>query len=282
MKEKNLKYRLIKDKIFFISVVLMSFVVAVPLFFILYFIFKNGFSILSIDFLTKLPAPMGELGGGVLNGLIGTLLLIIMASIMAIPLGVSVGVYLSEFKHDKFAKYVRFCAEVLQGVPSIVLGIIAYLWLVLPMKSFTALAGSVALAIMMLPIIIRSTEETLKMVPDTLKEASLSLGVPYSRTIIKVILPCAFNGIMTSVLIGVSRIAGETAPLLFTAFGSPFLNFNILKPTESLPLMIYKYASSPFPQDIEFAWGVAAVLCIFVLALNLISKGVAKKWKVQF
>ena len=282
MKETNLKFRLFKDKLFFITVILFSFAVAIPLLFILYFIFKNGFSILSWDFLTKLPAPMGELGGGVLNGLVGTILLIILASIMAIPFGVSVGVYLSEFKHLKFASIVRFCTEVLQGVPSIVLGIIAYLWLVLPMRSFTALAGSVALAIMMLPIIIRSTEETLKMVPETYKEASLSLGVSYPKTVLKVILPCAFNGILTSVLIGVARIAGETAPLIFTAFGSPFLNFNLLKPTESLPLMIYKYASSPFPQDIQFAWGVAAVLCIFVLALNLLSKGVARKWKIRY
>ena len=286
MKNTNIKYRIIKDRLFLLFVISMSFIVAIPLIFILYYIFKNGFSIISIDFLTKLPAPMGAVGGGILNALVGTVLLIIMSSIMAIPFGVSVGIYLSEFKHNKFAQYVRFCAEILQGVPSIVLGIVAYLWVVLPLIKydirFSALAGAVALAIMMLPIIIRSTEETLKMVPDTYKEAALSLGVPYSRAVLKVVLPCAFNGILTSVLISVARIAGETAPLLFTAFGSPFLNFNILKPTDSLPLMIYKYANSPFPQDNQFAWGVAAILCIFVLSLNLLSKGVAKKWKVRY
>lgn len=282
MKETSLKFRLLKDKIFFVFVIIFSFIVAIPLFVILYYIFKMGIGVISLDFITKLPKPMGELGGGILNGLVGTVLLIIASSLMAVPLGISVGIYLSEFKHDKFAKYVRFCAEVLQGVPSIVLGIIAYLWIVVPMRSFSGMAGAVALAIMMLPVIIRSTEETLKMVPETYKEAALSLGVPYSVTIIKVVLPCAFNGIITSVLLGVARIAGETAPLLFTAFGSPFLSFNMFKSIHSLPLMIYNYASSPFPQDNQFAWGVSVILCIFVLLLNLLAKGAAKKWKVRF
>lgn len=282
MKESNLKLRLFKDKLFFSFVIFFSFLVAVPLFFILYYIIKMGIGVISWDFITKLPKPMGELGGGILNGLVGTILLIITSSIMAVPLGISTGIYLSEYKHNKFAKYVRFCAEVLQGVPSIVLGIVSYLWLVVPMRSFSGMAGAVALAIMMLPIIIRSTEETLKMVPETYKEAALSLGVPYSVTIVKVVLPCAFNGIVTSVLLGIARIAGETAPLLFTAFGSPFLSFNMFKSIHSLPLMIYNYASSPFPQDNQFAWGVSIILCAFVLLLNLLAKGAAKKWKVQF
>jgi phosphate transport system permease protein len=225
---------------------------------------------------------MGMIGGGILNGLVGTAILIVASSIISVPFGISVGIYLAEFKHHGFAKYVRFCTEVLQGVPSIVLGIIAYAWVVLPFRSFSAIAGAVALAIMMLPVIIRSTEETLKMVPESLREASLSLGVPYSITILKVILPCAFNGILTGVLISVARIAGETAPLLFTAFGSPFLSFGLNKPIHSLPLLIYRYANSPFPQDNQFAWGVAAILCGFVLLLNLIAKGVSKKWSIRF
>jgi len=282
MKEKSLRLRLAYNKLFVVAMVLFSFIVAIPLFFILYHIIKMGAGIISLDFFIKLPKPMGELGGGILNGLLGTLMLIIFASVMAIPFGISIGVYLSEYAHHKITKYIRFCADVLQGVPSIVLGIIAYIWIVLPMKKFTGFAGAVALAIMMLPVIIRSTEETLKMVPYLYKEAALSLGVPYSVTIIKVVLPCALNGIITSVLLGISRIAGETAPLIFTAFGSQFLTFNIGKPISSLPLMIYNYANSPFPQDRQAAWGVSLILCVFVLGLNLLAKGAAKRWKVQF
>jgi len=254
MKNSNITLRLIKDKLFLILVVLFSSLVSIPLFVILYYIIKMGFSVINPDFFIRLPKPMGEIGGGILNGLVGTFLLIVFSTIIAIPLGISTGVYLSEYKHHAFAKYVRFCAEVLQGVPSIVLGIVAYLWIVIPMKSFSGIAGALALAIMMLPVIIRSTEETLRLVPETYKEAALSLGVPYSVTIIRIVLPCALNGIITSVLLGVARIAGETAPLLFTAFGSPYLSFNMFKSIHSLPLMIYNYASSPYPQDNEFAW----------------------------
>jgi phosphate transport system permease protein len=282
MKEMNLRYRQFKDKMFFTVVILFSFVLVIPLFLILFYIVKNGIGVINIDFFTQLPKPMGMIGGGILNGLVGTAILIVSASVIAVPFGISIGIYLSEFRHHTFSKYVRFCVEVLQGVPSIVLGIVSYIWLVLPFKSFSAIAGAVALAIMMLPVIIRSTEETMKMVPETLKEASLSLGVPYSVTVLKVVLPCAFNGILTGVLISVARIAGETAPLLFTAFGSPFLSFGLNRPIHSLPLLIYRYADSPFPQDNQFAWGVAVVLCGFVLLLNLTAKGVAKKWKVRY
>ena len=279
---KSITNRKIKNKIFQTAITATAFAIAIPLVLILYYIVKNGSQVISLEFFISTPKPMGMIGGGILNALIGSILIIVIASIIAIPLGVSVGIYLAEFKHSKFAKIVQLCAEVLQGVPSIVIGVISYLWLVKPMKGFTGLAGSIALAIMMLPIIIRSTEETIKMIPGTYKEAALALGVPYSKTIRKVIIPYAFNGILTSVLIAIARIAGETAPLIFTAFGSPFLSFNVFKPIDSLPLMIYKYASSPFPQDINFAWGVALILCTFILALNLISKGVAKKWKVNF
>ena len=282
MHNSNTKYRQIKDKLFLAVVILSSFVITIPLFLILYYIFKNGISVISLDFITKLPKPMGEVGGGILNGLLGTIMLITTSTIISVPFGISVGIFLSEFQHHPMSKYVRFCAEVLQGIPSIVLGIIAYIWLVLPTRSFSAMSGAIALSIMMLPVIIRSTEETLKMVPLSIKEASLSLGVPYSTTILRVVLPCALNGIVTSVLIAIARIAGETAPLLFTAFGSPFLSFALNKPVESLPLLIYKYANSPFPQDNQFAWGVSVILCVFVLSLNILAKGISKKWKVQF
>lgn len=282
MKETSVQWRLFKDKLFLFFVFLMSFIVTIPLFVILFYIVKMGFSSINWEFLTRLPKPMGETGGGIINGIIGSIIIILSSSVISIPFGVSVGIYLSEFKHKKLAKYVRFCSEVLQGAPSIVLGIIAYLWIVKPLKTFSALSGAIALSIMMLPVIIRSTEETLKLIPPTLKEASLSLGVPYSTTILKVVLPCGINGIMTGVLLSVARIAGETAPLLFTAFGSPFFTTDLFKPMHSLPLMVFNYANSPYPQDNSFAWGVSLILCCFVLFLNLIAKGVARKWKVQF
>jgi phosphate transport system permease protein len=172
--------------------------------------------------------------------------------------------------------------ETLQGIPSIVIGIIAYIWVVLTMGSFSGLSGGAALALMMLPVIITATEETLKLIPDSLREASLALGVSYPRTILKVVIPAGLSGILTGILLGVGRVAGETAPLLFTAFGSPFMNFNILKPINTLPLMIFNYATSPYPEWHTLAWGASFVLVVFVLGLNLFTKVVTRKWKVQF
>ncbi|MBC7189484.1 phosphate ABC transporter permease PstA, partial [Candidatus Aerophobetes bacterium] len=200
----------------------------------------------------------------------------------AVPLGVLAGIYLSEHKKGKLSYLARLCVEILQGIPSIVIGIIAYLWIVVPMRTFSALSGGIALGIMMLPVIVRTTEETLKMIPDTLKEASLALGVPYARTITKVIVPAGLSGIITGVLISIARIAGETAPLLFTAFGNPFMNLNIFKPVNSLPLLIFNYATSPYTEWHKVAWGASFVLVVIVLSLNLITKMVARKWKVQF
>jgi phosphate transport system permease protein len=172
--------------------------------------------------------------------------------------------------------------EILQGIPSIVIGIIAYVWIVMPLRTFSAVSGGIALGIMMLPIIVRSTEETLKLIPESLKEASLALGVPYYKTILKVIVPAGLSGIVTAVIISIARVAGETAPLLFTAFGNPFMNLNILKPVNSLPLLVFNYAASPYPEWHALAWGASLVLAVFVLALNVFAKVLTKKWKVQF
>jgi len=177
---------------------------------------------------------------------------------------------------------VRLSLEMLQGIPSIVIGIVAYVWVVMPMGGFSALSGGVALGIMMLPVIVMATQETLRLIPHSLKEASLALGVPYPRTVMKVILPAGVSGIVTGVILGIARIAGETAPLLFTAFGSPFMNLHILKPINSLPALIFNYATSPYPDWHALAWGASFVLMIFVLALNFITKAVTRKWKVQF
>ena len=282
MKTSNLSFRIIKDKLFQAGIIFFAAVTIVPLLLILFYIVRNGIAVIDWQFLTSLPKPVGEIGGGISNAIVGTLMLIVIACGIAIPLGVSSGIYLSERKDGKLAYLVRLSVEILQGIPSIVIGIIAYAWIVITMGTFSALSGGIALSIMMLPVIVRATEETLKLIPDTLKEASLSLGVPYHRTILKVILPAGISGIATGVLISLARIAGETAPLLFTAFGNPFMEINILKPVNSLPLLIFNYATSPYPEWHALAWGASFVLVFFVLALNFFAKVVTRKWKVQF
>jgi len=282
MRKSNIFIRRIKDSAFKSLVIILSLLVVLPLFLILFFIFKKGISSINWQFFISLPKPVGEQGGGIANALVGTFLLVTLASIFSIPIGIALGVYLSEFKESKISYWVRLCVDILQGIPSIVIGIIAYLWVVKQMGHFSALSGAVALAIMMLPVIVKSTEETLKLIPESFKEASLALGVPYYRTIIKVILPAGLSGIITGILLAISRIAGETAPLLFTAFGNPFMNWNIDKPVSSLPLLIFNYAISPYEDWHKLAWGAGFVLVIFVLFLNLVAKGVIRKWKVQF
>ncbi|MGN6540686.1 MAG: phosphate ABC transporter permease PstA, partial [Ginsengibacter sp.] len=180
------------------------------------------------------------------------------------------------------AYYCRLAVDVLQGIPSIVIGIIIYEWIVRPMGGFSAFSGSVALALMMLPSIVKSTEETLKLLPESLKEASLALGVPYYKTMMKVIVPTGLSGILTGVILSISRVIGETAPLLFTAFGSPFMTTDIFKPMSSLPLIIFNYATSPYEDWHQLAWGASMLLILMILILNIISKIVQRKWKVQF
>lgn len=282
MSEKGISFRIAKDIIFKVLIILFSVLSGIPLIIILYFIVKNGISSINWEFIINLPKPVGEIGGGIANAIIGTLILIGISSILAIPTGIGAGIYLSENKRGRLPYIVRLCVEVLQGIPSIVIGIIAYAWIVIPMKSPSALSGGIALGIMMLPVIIRSTEETLKLIPNSLREASLALGVPYSRTIMKVIVPAGLSGIITGILLSVARITGETAPLLFTAFGSNFMNLNIFKPIASLPLVIFNYATSPYTEWISLAWGASFVLAVLILGLNLIAKLVARKWKVQF
>jgi phosphate transport system permease protein len=233
-------------------------------------------------FLVSLPKPVGEAGGGISNALVGTGILIGLACAVSIPLGLATGIFLSEYRKARLSYLVRLFTEVLHGIPSIVIGIIVYSWVVIRMGRFSALSGGVALGMMMLPVVIRSTEETLKLIPDMLREASLALGVPYYKTVLRVILPAAMGGIMTGILVSVARVAGETAPLLFTAFGSPFMETNILKPVNSLPLLIFNYATSPYPDWHALAWGASFVLVILVLALNIIAKAVTSRWKVKF
>ena len=282
MRELPVRRRILADHLFKGIIVLLSFACILPMFFIIFFITSKGISVINWEFLTQLPKPVGEAGGGIFNALIGTLMLIAVSTLLSVPLGVLAGIFLSEYRRGRLVYLVRLSIETLQGIPSIVIGIIAYVWIVVPMGSFSALSGGVALAMMMLPVIITATEETLKLIPDSLREASLALGVSYPRTILKVVLLSGLSGILTGILLSVARVAGETAPLLFTAFGSPFMDFNILKPVNTLPLMIFNYATSPYPEWHRLAWGASFVLIVFVLGINLFTKLGTRRWKVQF
>jgi len=282
MREVSLQRRLRGDKAFKAGTLALSLVATVPLTLILVFIVIRGASSINWQFLTALPKPVGESGGGIANALVGTVLLILIGSLISIPLGVSAGIFLAERGKTRLGSVTRLAVETLMGIPSIVLGIVAYVWVVRPMRGFSALSGGIALAMIMLPVITLATEETLLLIPVSLREAALALGVSYPRTVLRVVLPAGLSGILTGVLLAVARGAGESAPLLFTAFGNPYLTGNILKPMASLPLTIFNYATSPYPEWHALAWGASFVLLVFVLALNLLTKLVSAKWKVQF
>jgi phosphate transport system permease protein len=277
----QIKYRIAKNKASEVVISIYSFLITIPLIAIIFYVLKTGLSKLSWQFLTNIPQPVGEMGGGIANALVGSILIVLLATIIAVPFGILCGVYLSENKNAKLSYWSRLAVDVLQGTPSIVIGIVIYFWVVKPRGGFSAFSGSIALALMMLPIVIRSTEETLKLLPDTLKEAGLALGLPYHKVILKVIIPCGMSGILSGVMLSVARIAGETAPLLFTAFGNPYLTTNVLKPMQTLPLLIFNYATSPYDEWHDLAWGASLILLIWVLSMNLITKLITRRWKVQ-
>ncbi len=251
--------------------------VLVPLVLIFSYLLLKGFGSLNLAFFTHLPKPVGEPGGGMANAIVGTIILIALASAVGLPIGVATGVYLAEYGHGGLGWVVRFSADVLNGVPSIVIGIYAYTLLVLPMKGFSAYAGGCALAVIMLPIVARTTEEMLKLVPNSLREGALALGVPAWRTTLLVVLRTARGGIITGIMLAVARIAGETAPLLFTAFGSQFWQQGLSQPIASLPVQIYTYAISPFDDWHRQAWaGALVVLTLIVLtslSVRLLTRG---------
>jgi phosphate transport system permease protein len=275
------KYRIGKSAAFKTLTVVLAFACVLPLVAILLYIIRAGITKINWHFLVNIPKPVGESGGGIANALLGSMIIIGVAALIAIPIGILCGIYLNEFKKSKLAYWSRLSVDILQGVPSIVIGIVAYFWLVKPLGGFSALSGSVALAIMMLPIIIRSTEETLKLLPDSLKEAAFALGMPFHRVILKVIVPCGISGILSGVILSVARIAGETAPLLFTAFGNPYISTKVTKPMQSLPLLIFNYATSPYNDWHDLAWGASLILLLWVLLLNIITKLTTRRWRVQ-
>ncbi|MFI5364335.1 MAG: phosphate ABC transporter permease PstA [Candidatus Binatia bacterium] len=260
-----------------VAAALCTVAVLVPLFFIFGYLLVKGLSSVNLDFFTQLPKPVGEPGGGMANAIVGTLILIGLACVFGLPIGVMTGVYLAEHGHGRLGWIVRFCADVLNGVPSIVVGIYAYTLIVLPTHTFSAYAGGCALGVMMLPIVARTTEEMVKLVPNALREASLALGVPAWRTMVRVVLRTARGGIITGIMLAVARIAGETAPLLFTAFGNQFWNRGLSGPISSLPVQLYTYAISPFDDWHRQAWAGALVLITLIfltsLSVRLLTRG---------
>jgi phosphate transport system permease protein len=241
----------------------------VPLVSVLYYVTSRGIGGINLDFFSELPKPVGESGGGMANALAGTLKLLFLACLFGIPPGVLAGVYLAEFGDSRFGKLVRFSADVMSGVPSITVGIFVYSLVVLRAKHFSAFAGGVALGVLMLPTVTRTTEELLKLVPESLREAALGLGLPKWRATLRVMLRTAAPGIATGVMLAVARVAGETAPLLFTAFSNPFWSSGLNEPTASLPVNIYNYAVSPYEEWHRQAWAAALVLLLLVLLLNV-------------
>ncbi|MDD2290208.1 MAG: phosphate ABC transporter permease PstA [Bacteroidales bacterium] len=284
----SIKVRRGKDKLLYWLVCLFSFLAMIPLFVILYNVISKGYRNFNINLFTKVtPSSMDALmakmsgepiPGGILNGITGSLLIVGMAILFSIPVGLSAGVYLSENQKHRFAKTISFLTDLLQGIPSIVIGIISYAWVVKPLGGYSALAGSVALAIMMLPMIIRSTEETLKMLPQSYKEAGLALGSSYTSVVLKILIPSGFGGIFTGILLAISRVMGETAPLMLTALGASVVNWNIMEPTSAVPLLIWEFYNDP--NLVEMVWSSSLLLLIVIFLLNGIAKFVARKWKV--
>jgi phosphate transport system permease protein len=241
----------------------------IPLLSILYIVTINGISAINLDFLIQLPKPVGEAGGGLGNAIQGTLIVVGIACIIGLPIGVLSGIYLSEYGENRFGRMVSFVADVLTGTPSIVAGMFGYTFIVLYFGSFSAIAGGVALSVLMIPIVTRTTEESLRLVPGSIREASLALGIPRWKTISHIVLSTARSGIITGALLAIARISGETAPLLFTSFGNMFWAGGVDKPISTLPVQIYTYAITPFPDWHAKAWGGALVLIILILILNI-------------
>jgi phosphate transport system permease protein len=257
----------------FVAACAVSVLVAlVPLAMILFFVISHGVRALNVEFFTAMPKPVGEAGGGMLNALVGTLLLTGLASLGAVPIGVVSGIYMSEYRGTRLAIACRFAADTLNGVPSIVVGIFAYGVVVLPFKQFSALAGGFALGVMMIPIIARTTEELLLLVPGAMREGALALGATRARAVFSVIVPAALPGIITGIVLALARIAGETAPLLFTAFNNRFFSTDLRQPIASMTVQIFTYAISPYEDWHRQAWAGALVLVTFVLVCSLLAR----------
>lgn len=288
MESGKQKTRWWKDRLFFYGVCFFSALTALPLVLIIWEVVRKGYRQLNWNFFTQeapnsleamIAVNSGDLiPGGVANGLVGSLLMVLLAVVIAVPLGILAGIRLSEHPESRFSGIVRSVAELLQGTPSIVVGLIIYAWVVKPLGSYSGLAGGIALAVLMLPLIIRSTEETLKMLPASLKEAGLALGASYTTVILKVLLPSAFGGLFTGILLAVSRVLGETAPLMLTALGATAIEWNVLHPMSALPLQIWEFYNDPNLSGL--IWSTSLFLLLLILGLNLVAKRIARKWRI--
>ena len=275
MSVRRLRRRLVSGTMTALVAVL-SLVAVLALVLILGHLVAKGASSLDWSFFVKNPVPAGQSGGGVANAIVGTLIIVGLAALIGLPIGIGTGLYLAEYGSGRLGWTVRFVADVLNGTPSIVVGIFAWTWLVKPMGHFSALAGSVALAVLMVPMLARTTEEMVRLVPHSLREAALALGYPRWRTSLRVIARTALAGIVTGCLVGIARVAGETAPLLFTALGNLNFSTSVLEPMQTLSLQIYVYATGPFDEWHRLAWAAALVLMGLVLLLSL-----AARWAIR-
>lgn len=273
---RNLKRRKIINSLMIFLCTAAGFITILPLIYIFFYTTQSGLSSLNIDFFTQLPKPVGEEGGGMANAIVGSLILISIGSAIGIPIGILGGIYVSEYSKNIMATIIKFTTDVLSGVPSIIIGIFAYGVIVLPMGGFSGLAGGFALGILMIPTVTKITEEMLRLVPQSLREASLALGVSRWKTTLRVVLTTASSGIITGILLAIARAAGETAPLIFTSFGNVFWQTKIDEPLAALPLQIYTYALSPYDDWHRQAWAGAFVLIFLVFVVNLLVRFVTR------
>jgi phosphate transport system permease protein len=276
-KRSSYLIRRIKEKVFLTTIFLFSLIAVIPLFLILSYVFIQGISALNFAFFTRLPVPPGEIGGGVANAIVGTLIIMLLACLIGLPVGILAGIWLAEYGSGKRGFLVRYAADILSGIPSIVIGIFCYTVLVLAMKRFSALAGGFALAIIMIPSITRTTEELIKLVPTSLREAALALGIPQWKVIWEIVFKTAWNGIFTGIMLAVARIAGETAPLLFTSFNNQFWSFAVDQPMASMTVQIFNYAISPFSDWHAKAWAGSSTLIIMILMITLFVRKFSKR-----
>ena len=274
-------HRRLKNALALGLISLAMLLVTVPLFLILRTVISRGIHGLHWSFLTQIPKPIGEVGGGMANAIVGSMALLAVASLIGVPLGVGAGVFLAEYGRNKWGNIVRFTADVLNGVPSIVIGLTAYALVVVVQKHFSMLAGSVALGIMMIPTICRTTEEVLLLVPQSIREAALGLGIPKWRTILSVVLRTASAGIVTSIMLAFARIAGETAPLMFTAFGNQYWSRSVNQPTAALPLQIFTFAVMPYDEAHQQAWTGALVLIALIMFTVIIFRFIASRGAIK-
>jgi len=269
---KRFLVRRIVDRWMHFLLAALAVLAILPLASVFIYVVQKGAPALSWDFLTHDPTPVGESGGGFANAIMGSFLLIVVASVISIPWGVASGIYLSEYPRIKMALYLRFACDILSGIPSIVVGLFVYAVVVVTFGGFSTLAGGIALAIIMIPAIARTTEEILKLVPDQIREAGLALGLPRWKVIYFIVLRGSLGGVVTGLMLSIARAAGETAPLLFTAFNNRFFSTSLTQPIASLPVQIYTYAISPYADWHQQAWAGAMVLVLFVFTMNLLTR----------